>query len=116
VNPGSDNQAEQPDPFAGLVLDEAFIRGAKGQEQTAQERAERARRIAAHNDRLSAETDTTTPPPARGSRTRRPSRRVIWWLTAVAAVVLLGWLVASDHPTPMKVVPPPTPSVSAQSS
>ncbi len=84
---------DDDDPFAGLSLDDDFVRGAEIQEASAADRIERLRRIDAEHSRLADERLAQQRAAERTVRRegRRPRRVVLVVVVAVAA--LIAWSV-----------------------
>ncbi|HET6953742.1 MAG TPA: hypothetical protein VFI47_25430 [Acidimicrobiales bacterium] len=81
------------DPFEGLSLDDEFVRGAKVQEASGDDRIERVRRIEAEHRRLADERLARQRAAERTIRRerRRPRRVLVVVVAGVAA--LIGWSV-----------------------
>ncbi|HEY6533771.1 MAG TPA: hypothetical protein VIY72_15800 [Acidimicrobiales bacterium] len=94
----AEDEAEpvEPDPFAGLTLDEEFVRGAAVEEQSAEARLERLRRIDAEHARLERERANER---RAAKRVHRRGRRtqVLVLVVFVGALVGLGaWNYLND--------------------
>jgi hypothetical protein len=78
----------EPDPFDELVLDEEFVSGGVS-EATAEERIEKARRIARSNDRLKASGEISD---GSGKPRFHRVRKSAPWI-AIGAVIAIGIVV-----------------------
>lgn len=90
---GSTTGGPDDDPFAALSLDDEFVRGAKVQEASADDRIARIRRIEAEHRRLADERLARQRAAERAIRRaqRRPRRVLLIVVAGVAA--LIGWSV-----------------------
>ncbi len=113
VTHGDEHEASEDDPFAGLVLDESFVKAAKHAEAPA-----RTREAIARYAHLEQPVLGTGRPSERGPRSKK--RR---WITVTAVIVLVTlfgyiiWLTGrSSHPAATQApVMSATPPSSAQS-
>jgi hypothetical protein len=87
---------DDDDPFAGLSLDEEFVRGAKVQEATADDRIERLRRIDAEHRRLVDERRTRQQLTEGRTRSERRRSRLVVLGVVAGVAALIGWSVFVD--------------------
>jgi hypothetical protein len=87
---------EEADPFAGLTLDDEFVRGAKVSEESATARIERLRRIDADHARLQRERERERRSARRARRRDRGKQHLVLFLFLGALVGLAAWNYVKD--------------------
>lgn len=96
AEPAESGQPDPADPFAGLVLDDEFVKAARTREAAAADRVHRAGRIAREHHRLESEREILGRAPT-GAVPHHRRRRMIITLAVVVAVALITWIVLSSH-------------------